>query len=327
MSSSLFPNLSVLISEAFLALFPQVIKQNELATIQLQTLIRVLTVSAAAWVYVRHIQKRKTWDVSYKSGFVNTLHIISSYTAFHNLDSSDALSIFYTYPLWNIVLTRVLLGEQIESKRIPIILLNILGVILVLQPQLKMSAKQIIGVVAALTSALTESYMYVLFHDPSDEQTPSERLLGQYAGTIPFVLAWVFLTYKFFKKDTSPEQQKTLVMQIFIFNLFIGFGMHLLRAYGARFARPESFAVLSTAGVLFGFLFQFIFEKKAPSAPKIIGGILIVVGGILSGYMDFIQEKNHKPLEHEQADSTTETYLPTSKERRSSLNVGTTSPV
>lgn len=297
--SSIEANASVLVSEAFLALFPQVIKQNELATIQLQTLIRVLTISGAAWIYVRYIQKRNTWSVSYKSGFVNSLHIISSYTAFQNLDSSDALSIFYTYPLWNILFTRVLLREEIDPKRIPIILLNLLGVGLILQPHFKMNQKQIVGAIAALTSALTESYMYVLFHDKENEETPSERLLGQYAGTIPFVLAWVLFTYKFFKKSASSEQQNTLIAQIFVFNLVIGFGMHLLRAYGALHARPESFAVLSTAGVLFGFLFQFLFEKKIPTTPKIIGGLLIVVGGITSAYFDAQQEP--KPT-----DSTTE---------------------
>jgi drug/metabolite transporter (DMT)-like permease len=162
---------------------------------------------------------------------------------------------------------------------------------LILQPHFQMTTKQIVGAVAALVSALTESYMYVLFHDKENEETPSERLLGQYAGTIPFVLVWVFLTHKFFTKAASTEQQNILVAQIFVFNLVIGFGMHLLRAYGALHARPESFAVLSTAGVLFGFLFQFLFEKKLPTTPKILGGLFIVAGGITSAYLDSLEEE------------------------------------
>jgi drug/metabolite transporter (DMT)-like permease len=289
--SSLVANLSVLVSEAFLALFPQVIKQNELATIQLQTLIRVLTITAAAWVYVRYIEKRNTWNISFKSGFVNSLHIVSSYTAFQNLDSSDALTIFYSYPLWNIILTRLLLNEPIDPQRVPIILLSVIGVALILQPNMRATPRQKFGIVAALVAALTESYLYITFHDKTDTDTPAERLLGQYTGTVPFVLLWAIIAHKFFKKELSHTQEETLVFQIFIFNLLIGFGMHLMRAYGALNARPESFAVLSTAGVLFGFLFQVLFEKKMPSTPKIIGGLLIVAAGVTAGYMDA-----HEPL-------------------------------
>jgi drug/metabolite transporter (DMT)-like permease len=290
MSDSIYPNASVLISEAFLALFPQVIKQNELATIQLQTAIRVLTISAVAWIYVRMYEKRKTVDVSFKSGFVNTLHIVASYTAFQNMDSSDALTIFYSYPIWNILLARVLLKEEINLQRLPIVGLSLAGVLLVLEPTLSKTPKQQIGIIAALIAALTESYLYTTFHDKQNEQTPSERLLGQYLGTLPFVLAWVLISQKWFAKNTSVVQQKTLITQIFIFNLVIGFGMHLMRAYGARYARPESFAVLSTAGVFFGFLFQTLFEKKTPSTPKIIGGLLIVVGGVIASYLDYMDD-------------------------------------
>jgi drug/metabolite transporter (DMT)-like permease len=295
MSDSLLPNASVLFSEAFLALFPQVIKQNELATIQLQTAIRVLTISGAAWIYVRMYEKQKTFlNVSLKSGFVNTIHIISSYTAFQNMDSSDALTIFYSYPIWNILLARFLLNDEINVGRLPIVGLSLAGVLLVLEPSLAKSPKQITGIIAALIAALTESYLYTTFHDKQIEETPSERLLGQYVGTIPFVLAWVLISQQWFAKNTPNDQQKTLVVQIFIFNLIIGFGMHLLRAYGARYARPESFAVLSTAGVFFGFLFQVLFEKKTPSVPKIIGGLLIVVGGVITSYLDYMDDTIEK---------------------------------
>lgn len=290
MSSSLLPNVSVFVSEAFLALFPQVIKQNELATIQLQTAIRVLTISAAAWMYVRIIEKRKEVNVSLKSGFVNTIHIVASYTAFQNMDSSDALTIFYSYPIWNILLARLLLNEQISVKRLPIVVLSLVGVLLVLEPTLEKTHKQKMGIIAALIAALSESYLYTTFHDCEIEETPSERLLGQYIGTLPFVLIWVLISQKWFAKNTSDVQQKTLVTQIFVFNLLIGFGMHLMRAYGARYARTESFAVLSTAGVFFGFLFQILFEKKIPSIPKIIGGLFIVAGGLIASYYDYMDD-------------------------------------
>jgi drug/metabolite transporter (DMT)-like permease len=292
--SSTIPNLAVATSEAFLALFPQIVKQNDEASVQIQTSIRVLTIAAAAWVYVRTFEKRKTSEYSLKSGFVNFVHIIASYTAFKNMDSSDALTIFYSYPVWNILLARVMLKEEISVKHLPVVVLSLVGVFLVLNPTLHVTPRQKIGVIAAIVAAVSESYNYILFHDKSNDQTPSENLLEQYAGTIPFVLAWILFTQNF-----STQTSNVVLTRIFLFNLFIGFGMHLLRAYGARYARPESFAVLSTTGVLFGFVYQYVFEKKAPSPLKLFGGLLIVLGGSIAAYMDYKDSSTDKSINQE----------------------------
>ncbi len=288
-------SIGIVLSEAFLALYPQLIKQNELVALQLQILIRVLTISALSYMYIRYDRWKTKSDkemprMSYKSGAINTLHIGSSYFAFQHLDSSDALSIFYTYPVWNILFAKLLLGEQIDRKRFSAVITALIGVMCVVQP--KFSSMHGPGVAAAFIAALTESIMYVSFHDPKLDTTPSERLFEQYSGTLFFVLLSLIFTKKFFNKSNlNPQMRKQLVGRIIFFNALIGFNSHLGRAWAARHSKPELFSVLSMTGVLFGFLYQTIFERKAPSPLKIFGGLLIITGGALGIYLDKPKEE------------------------------------
>jgi len=129
--------------------------------------------------------------------------------------------------------------------------------------------------------------MYVSFHDPNLDTTPSERLFEQYSGTLFFVLLSLIFTKKFFNKNNlNPQMRKQLVGRIIFFNALIGFNSHMGRAWAARHSKPELFSVLSMTGVLFGFLYQTIFERKAPSRLKIFGGLLIIAGGAMGVYLD-----------------------------------------
>jgi drug/metabolite transporter (DMT)-like permease len=101
------------------------------------------------------------------------------------------------------------------------------------------------------------------------------------------VVASVFFVRKFFshKIEGNTSLQKELVKKIILFNVIIGFSMHLTRAWAARFSRPETFSVLSMTGVLFGFLYQLVFERKPPTKLKMFGGFLIMAGGALGTYL------------------------------------------
>jgi drug/metabolite transporter (DMT)-like permease len=292
--SSLESNAGVLLSEALLALYPQLIKQNELVELQLQVILRVLVIFALSYMYILYERRRGPKDqphrplgISMKYGAINSLHIASSYYAFQKMDSADALAIFYTYPMWNIFLSNVMLGDKIDRKRLYAVAVAFAGVLCVLQPNVKTLHRYGWGIVAAFTSALTESLLFVSFHDSENPQRPSERMFEQYAGTLVYVVASLLFMNKFFSKKIqgNASLQRELVQKIILFNIVIGFSMHLTRAWAARYSRPETFSVLSMTGVLFGFLYQLIFERKSPSKLKILGGLFIMAGGALGTYL------------------------------------------
>lgn len=294
--SSLESSAGVFLSEALLALYPQLIKQNELVELQLQVILRVLVIFALSYMYILYERKTKIGDdtvpqrklgISMKYGAINSLHIASSYYAFQKMESADALAIFYTYPIWNMVLSNVLLGEKIDQYRLYAVAVAFVGVLCILQPNMKLMKTYGWGIVAAFTSALTEGLLFVSFHDPGNPQRPSERMFEQYAGTLVYVVASLFFMNKFFshKIQGNASLQRELIGKIILFNVVIGFSMHLTRAWAARYSRPETFSVLSMTGVLFGFLYQLIFERKSPSKLKLFGGLLIMAGGALGTYL------------------------------------------
>lgn len=292
--SSLESNAGVLLSEALLALYPQLIKQNELVELQLQVILRVLVIFALSYMYILYERRRgddrvpqRKLGISMKYGAINSLHIASSYYAFQKLDSSDALAIFYTYPIWNMVLSNVMLGDKIDRSRLYAVVVAFIGVLCVLQPNVGVMKTYGWGIVAAFTSALTESLLFVSFHDSKNPQRPSERMFEQYAGTLVYVVASLLFMNKFFSHKISGDTslQRELIGKIILFNVVIGFSMHLTRAWAARYSRPETFSVLSMTGVLFGFLYQLIFERKSPSKLKLFGGFLIMAGGALGTYL------------------------------------------
>jgi drug/metabolite transporter (DMT)-like permease len=291
-------NIGVLLSEALLALYPQLIKQNELVELQLQVILRVLVITALSYLYILYERKRPKKDgdeknpprrlgVSMKYGAINSVHIASSYYAFQKMDSADALAIFYTYPIWNIFLSNVMLGDKIDRSRLSAVVVAFIGVLCILQPNVHSMKTYGGGALAAFIAALTESLLFVSFHDSENPQRPSERMFEQYAGTLVYVVASVFFVRKFFshKIEGNASLQRELVKKIILFNVIIGFSMHLTRAWAARFSRPETFSVLSMTGVLFGFLYQLVFERKPPTKLKMFGGLLIMAGGALGTYL------------------------------------------
>jgi drug/metabolite transporter (DMT)-like permease len=287
-------NIGVLLSEALLALYPQLIKQNELVELQLQVILRVLVIFALSYIYILYERRRGPKDqphrplgISMKYGAINSLHIASSYYAFQKMDSSDALAIFYTYPIWNMLLSHVMLGDKIDRSRLSAVVAAFIGVLCILQPNVYSMKTYSGGALAAFIAALTESLLFVSFHDSENPQRPSERMFEQYAGTLVYVCCSLVFMHKFFshKIEGNTSLQKELVKKIILFNVVIGFSMHLTRAWAARFSRPETFSVLSMTGVLFGFLYQLVFEGKPPTKLKIFGGLLIMVGGAVGTYL------------------------------------------
>jgi drug/metabolite transporter (DMT)-like permease len=82
--------------------------------LETQTLARMATytVGAATLGLVTGRLGNPSFEHLLTMGTLNTIHIVSSYYAFKVLPSATALSLFYTYPFFNIIFSRVLLNES-----------------------------------------------------------------------------------------------------------------------------------------------------------------------------------------------------------------------
>ena len=112
-------------SEIALSLYPQLIKLIP-STIEIQVATRCITYSILA-IIGYYITKQNKTNITYNTnvlsftktsivmGLVNIIHIISSYMCFNTLSSGVGYSIFYIYPIFNLLGRTLIYNEKIDS--------------------------------------------------------------------------------------------------------------------------------------------------------------------------------------------------------------------
>jgi len=194
------------------------------------------------------------------TGALNLLHVGASYTAFEQLTAGNAMALFYTYPVWNIVGSALVYGETIPMRSLPWLGLAVAGAVMLSQPTIKNWTA--IGVAAALTAALTETGIYLWFKktktgtgaaeagaEHSDQ--PWTKMAQMYGSSgilwivgITIALSLGYLSKSAFKLSTGG------LGAIVAFNSFIGFVGYALRFYIIPKVSTIAFSAMSFFGVL-----------------------------------------------------------------------------
>lgn len=293
---------SVVGSETLLSLYPQLIRIASVS-VEIQTFIRVILIATCAYVIMN---KNEGVRPNYWQGIVNTLHILSSYYAFQTINTGDALTLFYTYPIWNLIFSHLLLQESMSLQQVFYVIMGVIGAIFIAEPNFQSSTK-FNGILAALLAAITESIMYITYHDPGPKTSVPQRIFQLYGGSVPFVTIVLILRYLWvhYKKTEDFFQNVSLrnILMIIGFNVFIGYTAHQGRAWGALKLSAPLFSSLSMIGIITGYIFAYIFENKKPSKQIIIGSALILFASVLSIFENTetnngssSSEENHKSL-------------------------------
>lgn len=276
---------SVVGSETLLSLYPQLIRIASVS-VEIQTFIRVILIAICSYVIMK---KDEGVRPNYWQGVVNTLHIISSYYAFQTINTGDALTLFYTYPIWNLIFSHILLKESMTPQQIFYVVMGVIGAILIAEPNFQ-NSKKFHGILAALLAAITESIMYITYHDPGPKTSVSQRIFQLYGGSVPFVTIVLVLRYFYVHHKKTEDFFANVsirnILMIIGFNVFIGYTAHQGRAWGALKLSAPLFSSLSMIGIITGYIFAFIFEKKKPNKQIIVGAVLILIASVLSFFQN-----------------------------------------
>jgi drug/metabolite transporter (DMT)-like permease len=269
-------------SEVILSLYPILIKSIPVG-LPTQIFSRFMTFTGGAAVAASpsdFISTFGTFEALQKTfllGLVSLLHVYVSYVAFSSLSAGVAMSLFYTYPIWNLIGAKYILGEDIHADSFKYMGIGILGTFLLSTKGVfdeihgisKNNAGALVGVAAALLAALTESMMYFSVKT-SDDSTPWSSTLQLYGGAfvlmIPAVVLGI-LPVTFSWATWGP---------IVGFNFFVGLLGYALRFYTIPKVNTEVFGFLSFIGVISAFLFGYLFMKERPSYFTLFGAALII---------------------------------------------------
>ena len=287
----LFDSALLVAAEAAMALYPILIKSVP-TNLTTQVMARVLTYTIVAFVIAPSALINKTWGTtegaatSMGLGLLILFHIFSSYVAFTELPAGAAMSIFYTYPIWNMVTASLLHGESISFVHFLLVLVAFAGVILIARSHAKEETETetkakdygLKGIVAGLGAALSETTIYFAVKRWGIESSYNS-LIELYPGAFLLLAGFLLLNQEgALFLDKNPEIWKPLIL----FNLLVGVVGFFCWSYAIPRVTTTTFSLLSFFGVVSGFLWGWLFLKEVPSVESIAGAGLIVGAAGLS---------------------------------------------
>ena len=281
---------SALVSaESILALTPIAIKKTPLDPIS-AIWSRVLSSAALGWL----LSSEKGLAAGELGGatalgYTNLLHIASSYESFRNLPAGQAMSLLYTYPLWNLVFGSIFGGEKIGFLEFGLIGLAAVGAgLLNTDPGIAaeggLGRKPVTwwGILMGLVMALSESGMHTIlkgfgWRDPAKSVwvVNSSAAVWLAGATGLDALTDGFAGPKVIGKATWVD-----ALLLTAFHGFSMFSGYWLRFFAIPRLSTVTYSILSFSGLLASYLFGLLFLGERPGWISLLGMVVILVSGI-----------------------------------------------
>ena len=273
----------LLLSEIVLSAYPMLIKLVD-ASVFFQTGLRmilftVLGIVGASYSGVSIIPTNLFSAETFATGIMNLLHVLTSYTAFDELAAGNAMALFYTYPIWNILGAAFAFKESIPLSSLPMIALGFIGAVMLAQPTTRNWTA--LGVVCALVAALTETGIYLWFRsrgETDESEQPWTKMVQMYgsSGVIWIIGAVILTLFGLLAAGTWQLSARGLA-SIVGFNSIVGFLGYALRFYLIPKVSTVTFSALSFFGIVSAYLLGWLFVGERPSLLQSAGAAAIVV--------------------------------------------------
>jgi drug/metabolite transporter (DMT)-like permease len=257
-----------------LSLYPILIKVVQTNTYT-QLLARFLVfpiLAIAGGTFYNHVlwNSASDWISALVMNIVNIIHVGASYTAFKDLHAGTAISLFYMYPIFNVIAGAFLFGESISFLSIGLILVAFGGAYLIAtshQEEKKSDITYHRGVMMGILAAITETLIFVFVRsNKKAEQSPFYAVSQLYPyGLVALILYGIFHSSMI---DTRPIHWLYLLG----FNALLGFTGYLARFYAISNVPTILFSLLSFIGVIAGYTWGLLFTDDKPTLKAMVGG-------------------------------------------------------
>lgn len=282
-----FAGAALVSAESILALTPIVIKKTPLDPIS-AIWSRLLTSAVLGYFLTADRSlKPAEWAGSVALGYTNLLHVATSYEAFRHLPAGQAMSLLYTYPLWNLVFTSVFNNEKIAQRDFYLIGAATFGsVLLNMDPgiaapnTLGRTVNPGWGLLNGLFMAFTESGMYTLLKGLG-WRDPAKSVWVVNTSATGWLAAISGLQHILF--GGLPDGKGT-VNDLTLLTLFHGislFSGYWLRFFAVPRLSTVTYSLLSYAGLLAAYIYGIFFLKEQPGWISILGAVIIVASGLV----------------------------------------------
>lgn len=274
-------SLAVLYSELVLSLYPILIKTVN-TNIFTQILARFLVFPALALAFGSLNDFKSIWGNPYEAfvgllhNLLNLGHIASSYIAFKNLPVGTAISLFYLYPIFNIISAALLFGESLSFTSILLIGVAFVGMYLIATSHKNKDItegdknKHNYGVIMGIMAAISETMIFIFIKSNTNAQaSPYYTVNHLYPAGLSLLLLFAIFNKNIV--DTSKLNWTKLIG----FNALLGFTGYISRFYAIPKIPTVVFSLLSFFGVTFGYIWGILFTGDKPTSQALVGSGLI----------------------------------------------------
>jgi len=283
------PEALIIFSEIVLASYPILIKAVP-TNLWTQIVSRMMVYGGLAFTILLTDMKQLS-SVAPTSlaggGLLNLLHIATSYKAFADLPAGNAMSIFYAYPVWNLLGAWLLLGEEAPMESMPWVCLAIIGMVLVAQPDItkfsSLTLEKPFATLCAVLSGVTESAIYFFFKIMKKQEGTFKGMFELYGGSFMWMLP-VILGSSLGGVSSFPKIDFSwkVWLPMILFNAFVGFTGYAMRFAAIPMVSTLIFSALNFVGIVAAFIFGYLFQGEKPSYTAALGAFAIIVAnGVL----------------------------------------------
>jgi drug/metabolite transporter (DMT)-like permease len=287
-----FAAASALVSaESILALTPIAIKKTPVDPLSVLW-SRILSSASIGWAVTSDTKLNHDEQVSAVAlGGTNLLHIASSYESFRHLPAGQAMSLLYTFPLWNLVFGALFVGDRISARDYGLMAVATLGAV-ILNTDPAHAAMQKTpqggdvntpwGIAIGLLMAMTESGMHTLLHK-MNWLDPAKAVWVVNSSAGAWLLVLVLLQSAIFGSSSLPAWRgaPSDFLWLTVFHGVTLFSGYWLRFYAIPRLSTVTFSILSYAGLIAAFVFGLLFLGERPGWMSVLGIALIIGSGAL----------------------------------------------
>jgi drug/metabolite transporter (DMT)-like permease len=286
------PTLSVFYSELVLSLYPILIKTVN-TNIFTQILARFIVFPVLALTFGSISDFSSIWSNPYEifvailHNLLNLGHVAASYISFKNLHVGTAVSLFYLYPIFNIIAGILLFGESLSLTSVLLVSIAFIGVYLIatsrkddIITEQKKNDHQY-GVIMGILAAITETMIFIFVKSNKNAQvSPYYTVNHLYPAGLTILSA--FAIFNSNVVDTS----KINWIKLIGFNALLGFTGYIARFYAIPKIPTIVFSLLSFFGVTFGYIWGILFTGDKPTIKAVFGGGLIATAAAFLRYFE-----------------------------------------
>jgi len=186
----------------------------------------------------------------------------------------NAVVIFYTYPIFTLLLANRLLGEKITKRQVGLILLAFVGLIVIYSNKtFSFEDRDFLGMLAALGASVIFAYVVILMKKMSDDYNRLEVLFYQ-----NFIGLFLFLP--FFVLDYESISMTNIGFGI-TYGLVIGVLVYYLFLYGLKRMQASIASSLMYFEIPSTIFFGWLFLDEVLSVNFLIGAVMIVIASFL----------------------------------------------